>query len=120
MLFNSIDYILFLPIALIIYYFIPNKLKVIWLLLISYYFYMHWNAVYGILLFSCTSVTYVCGQLLEYYAENIKYRRICLVICCVIELGMLSIFKYLDFGINIWNRILGKWGGYINLDISIE
>ena len=40
MLFNSIQFILFLPLVLLVYYVLPDKIKHIWLLICSCFFYM--------------------------------------------------------------------------------
>ena len=40
MLFNSLEYMIFLPVVLTVYYIIPDKLKPAWLLICSYFFYM--------------------------------------------------------------------------------
>ncbi len=49
MQFNSIDFMLFFPIVALLYFVMPKKLKTVWLLLSSYYFYMSWNAdMFGI------------------------------------------------------------------------
>ena len=78
MLFNSLQYMIFLPIVLAVYYIIPDKLKHVWLLICSYFFYMCWNAVYALLILFSTTVTYLCALLLERArksAEN-KDRRL--------------------------------------------
>lgn len=64
MLFNTPQYLLFLPIVVIIYYILPGKVRYIWLLVVSYYFYMQWNPLYITLLFSCTLLTYVSGRII--------------------------------------------------------
>ena len=61
MLFNSIDFLIFFPIVVLVYFIIPKKIKYIWLLVASYYFYMGWNAKYALLLFFSTAVTYLSG-----------------------------------------------------------
>ena len=55
MLFNSGIFLLFFPIVVLGYFLLPKKAKNFWLLVSSYYFYMSWNAVYGLLLFGCTA-----------------------------------------------------------------
>ena len=61
MLFNSIQFLIFFPIVVALYYLIPKKVRYIWLLLASYYFYMSWNAKYALLLLFSTFVTYLSG-----------------------------------------------------------
>ncbi len=60
MLFNTVEYILFLPVVVVLYYLLPAKARPIWLLGISYYFYMQWDAKYVLLLFFCTLA--LCGR----------------------------------------------------------
>ena len=52
MLFNSIEFLLFFPITIIIFFMLPSKAKNVELLIMSYLFYMGWNAKYS-LLFDC-------------------------------------------------------------------
>lgn len=111
------QYILFLPIVVSIYYFLPSKLRNGWLLCVSYYFYMQWNPIYIMLLFSCTLITYTGGLVLEKlkrlhgeseYNSGKRNRKskLCLILCISISLGILFFYKYLLFGISLFNRIL--------------
>ena len=65
MQFNSIDFMLFFPIVVLLYFVMPKKLKTVWLLLSSYYFYMCWNAEYAILIGGSTVITYISGLLMS-------------------------------------------------------
>lgn len=70
MAFNSLQYIVFLLIMLVVYYLIPRKIKIIrniWLLAGSYYFYMQWNAKYALLILFSTIMTYVSGRIIAKY-----------------------------------------------------
>ena len=58
MLFNSLEFLLFLPVVTALYFVIPKKVRYIWLLLSSYFFYMCWNAKYALLMLFSTAVTY--------------------------------------------------------------
>ena len=40
MLFNSMEFLIFFPVVLLIYFIVPQKIKNLWLLISSYYFYM--------------------------------------------------------------------------------
>ncbi len=114
MLFNSIDFVVFFPVVLVIYYSIPIKCRYLWLLLSSYYFYMNWNPVYGLLLFFCTGLTYVGGLVLEKIREQDRedkklcQAKGCLALCLCLNLGVLCYFKYAGF-----------FGIYVNKLISI-
>lgn len=113
MLFNTPQYILFLPIVTIIYYCLPKKIRYIWLLIASYYFYMQWNPLYITLLFSCTVLTYVCARIIEYLKGNEeasyrKKKKLCFVTCIVLNVGILAFFKYTDFAISLLNHLLSR------------
>ena len=58
MLFNSLQFLIFLPVVLLLYYALPQKVRYLWLLAASYYFYMCWNASYALLIFFSTVVTW--------------------------------------------------------------
>lgn len=65
MLFNSIDFLIFFPIVILIYFLIPHRYRYIWLLLASYYFYMAWNPVFSLLMLASTLISYTGGILLD-------------------------------------------------------
>ena len=105
MLFNSTDFLVFFPIVLMIYFVIPRKMRYIWLLIASYYFYMSLSPHYLILLVILTLVTYFTGIIME--KSSPKVRKCLLVVCLVISLGMLAVFKYAGFVTNgAFNPIL--------------
>lgn len=104
MLFNSIDFLIFFPIVLIVYFVMPRKLRYIWLLLASYYFYMSLSPQYVILLLLLTLLTYFTGILIE--KSPPKMGKCCMVLCLIISLGMLGVFKYSGFVVDSINSIL--------------
>ncbi len=65
MLFNSINFLIFFPIAALFYFLIPHRFRYIWLLIASYYFYMSWNPVYALLMLTSTFITYLSGILID-------------------------------------------------------
>ena len=105
MLFNSIDFLVFFPIALIVFYIVPERFRHIWLLIASYYFYMQWNPAYALLLFGATLVTYVGALILE-KTSSARARKICLVTAIVIDLGILCYYKYSIMFMGYINKIL--------------
>lgn len=118
MLFNTPEYILFLPIVVFVYYLVPKRLRYLWLLVVSYYFYMQWNPIYLSLLFLCTLITYIGGLILE-RTKSIKMeteekssrrKKLCIILCIAISLGILGFFKYASFGISLFNRALSCIG----------
>lgn len=106
MVFNSIDFLIFFPIVVLIYAIIPRKIKYIWLLVASYYFYMCWNAKYAILIATSTLVTYLCAILVEKVGSKRAAKWI-MAGGFVSNLGILFFFKYFDFALANVNKVLG-------------
>ena len=106
MLFNSIDFLIFFPIVVLIYYVIPQRIRHIWLLVASYYFYMCWNAKYAILIIISTVVTYIAGILIQ----RVSHRKLVLAGSLVINLGILLYYKYADFLVSIIVRVFEHLG----------
>lgn len=100
MLFNSFSFLLFFPVVLLIYFIIPRKVRYIWLLISSYYFYMCWNVKYALLLLFSTGVTYVASLLLYKWMDRPKHKKAVVAVSLVVNLGILFVFKYLDFAID--------------------
>ena len=98
MLFNSVEFAIFLPIVFLIYWALSKNVKTqnVFLLLASYFFYCWWDWRYLSLIFLCSITNYAAGLLLM-KADSQKWRKIILAACCVISLGVLGIFKYYDF-----------------------
>ena len=124
MLFNSIDFLIFLPIVLVIYYIIPMKYKHIWLLISSYYFYMCWNAKYVLLIFVSTVITYLSGILIDKVEKTWpdvndigKYKKLILALSFVSNLGILFYFKYINFTLDIVTRVLSKMNISMNVPV---
>ena len=99
MLFNSIPFLLFFPLVCIFYFAIPStciKKRNIFLLIVSYYFYMNWEPVYALLLFTSTLITYLSAIGISYFAEK-RRRKACLVCSLILNLAILFLFKYFIF-----------------------
>ncbi|MFG6333896.1 MAG: MBOAT family protein, partial [Lachnospiraceae bacterium] len=97
--FNSINFMIFFPVVLALYFVIPKALRQIWLLAASYYFYMSWNARYALLIAASTLITYVSGIAIERYRDRGRTgRRLTVLFSCLgINLGILLFFKYGNF-----------------------
>ena len=96
MLFNSIDYILFLPVVVAAYFATPHRYRWVLLLAASYYFYMCWKAEYVFLILASTAIDYVAGIRIAAVTRQSK-RRAWLTASLVSNLGILFAFKYYNF-----------------------
>ena len=108
MLFNSLQFLVFFPVVLLITYVLPKRVRYIWLLVASYFFYMCWNAVYALLILASTFVTYVSGLLIDDLEFSDLDDRACerrqkLVIAAsfLINLGILFYFKYANAALDL-------------------
>ncbi|MBD5543225.1 MAG: MBOAT family protein [Lachnospiraceae bacterium] len=117
MIFNSIDYLLFFPVVVCLYFLMPKRLKNVWLLVVSYFFYMQWNAKYALLLAGSTFITYVGGLFIERFRNQGKEvpAKACLGFTFLLNLLILFFFKYINFAIDNINRLAGAAGAEINL-----
>lgn len=99
MLFNSIDFAIFLPIVFILYWFVTNKsLKLQNLLIVvaSYVFYGWWDWRFLSLIVFSTIVDYTVGRQLRNEENQLK-RKILLWTSILVNLGFLGFFKYYNF-----------------------
>ncbi len=99
MLFNSIDFAIFLPIVFILYWFVVNKnLKYQNLLIVvsSYVFYGWWDWRFLLLILFSTLVDYLVGRGLA-KQENKRIRKYLLWTSILVNLGFLAFFKYYNF-----------------------
>lgn len=110
MLFNSLSFLIYFPIVLLIYFVIPKKVRYIWLLIASYYFYMCWNAKYALLLLFSTAVTYVASLFLHKWRDRTGRKKAVIAVGLVANLGILFVFKYLDFAIDTLQSVCAKVG----------
>lgn len=102
MLFNSIEFALFLPLAFILYWFVFNKnLKAqnFFLVVISYFFYGWWDWRFLTLVLFSTLLDYTLGLLIQ-KQENQSRRKALLIISFLVNLGFLGFFKYFNFFID--------------------
>ena len=106
MLFNSIDFLIFFPIVLGIYFICPKKIRYIWLLISSYFFYMCWNPRLIFLLLGVTVISWLCGRGIESVREDTSKAKGFVALCSVILLGTLGYFKYTNFLIRTVNHIM--------------
>ena len=109
MSFNSIEFLIFLPIVLLGYWLLPHRYRKDWLLVASYIFYMSWNAWLIFLIVGTTLVSYMAGRMID-MTESVKVKNWLVAITLFVCLGALAIFKYLDFFTQSAFSLLGWFG----------
>lgn len=122
MVFSSILFLFrFLPIALLLYFIAPGKLKNLVLFLLSLVFYAWGEPVYVVLMLFSTVVDYTHGLLVQRFKEQGQMGKAKMVVLssAVINLFLLCFFKYSDFLINNINHIFGTTIANLNLGLPI-
>jgi len=112
MLFNSIEYGLFLTIVLFSYYFLPHRYQNIFLLFASYIFYSFWDVRFLSLIIISTLVDFTCGLCIERAreVEDLRTMKLFIVLSLSANLGILCIFKYFNFFIENAQLLLTSIG----------
>ena len=116
MLFNSIDFAIFLPIVFILYWFVTKKkLKLQNLLIVvsSFTFYGWWDWRFLYLMVGSASVDYIVGILLL-KQEIKKKRKLLLSFSIIVNLGILAFFKYFNFFTDNFVNVFSIFGTKFN------
>jgi alginate O-acetyltransferase complex protein AlgI len=107
--FVSLTYFIFLTAVFFLYWYIPDRNRNIYLLLVSCIFYACWNWRFLGLIMLSTVVSYFCGNYI-YQEDEIKKRKKWLICSIIINLGLLGYFKYADFFINNATALVSFFG----------
>ena len=116
MLFNSIDFAIFLPIVFLLYWFVANKnlkLQNFLIVVASYLFYGWWDWRFLSLILFSTQIDYSVGIRLS-KEDNISKRKILLWISILVNLGFLGFFKYYNFFLDNFVTAFSFFGTPIN------
>ena len=116
MLFNSIEFVLFLQIVFLLYWFVTNKnlsLQNILLLIASYFFYACWDWRFLFLLMFSTLLDYFTGLKMQ-HTENPKGKRFWFWLSITINLGFLGVFKYYNFFAESFAEAISHIGLQVN------
>lgn len=110
MLFNSLEYLLFFPLVLLVTHCLPRKARHVWLLAASYYFYMCWNVSYALLMLASTLVTWLCGlgvERLKAVEGSRRAQKAVIALGLAACLGILFFFKYFNFAADLVGSVIG-------------
>ena len=116
MLFNSIEFLVFLPIVFAIYWLLRNHLKLqnLFVVLASYVFYGWWDWRFLLLIAFTSLCSYASGLMIErsrHLTLDIGHwtfgAKFWMVANIVINLGILAVFKYYDFFVSEFGALFG-------------
>lgn len=116
MLFNSLDFAIFLPIVFILYWFLTNRnlrLQNFLIVIASYTFYGWWDWRFLSLIIFSTVVDYSIGALLS-KEERVLKRKVLLWTSIAVNLGFLGFFKYYNFFLDNFISAFSFFGMEIN------
>ena len=120
MVFSSTTFLcVYLPIVLLGYYICPKKGKNLFLLIFSLIFYAWGEPKYVLLMIFSIMINYAFGLLMDKHRANKKRLKLMLTLSVVIDLGLLSVFKYTDFIITNINSIFGAGFDLLNIALPI-
>lgn len=124
MLFNSFEFLIFLPAVFLLYWFVfkPLKWQNLFVVAASYLFYGWWDWRFLILIAITTFCSYASGLLIQKYAGRRTRRRIVCATNILLNLIILGIFKYLNFFGENFALLLDALGfkcDWVTLDILL-
>lgn len=120
MVFSSTIFLcVYLPLVLLGYYICPKKGRNLFLLIASLVFYAWGEPKYVFLMIFSILVNYIFGRLMDKNRGRQKRMKLLLVLSVVIDLGLLSVFKYTDFIITNVNAIFGASFDLLNIALPI-
>ncbi len=96
MQFNSLEYLIFLPLVVAAYFALPHRFRWALLLASSYYFYMCWKAEYVVLILLSTVIDYWAALQMDGCDKKLKRKKY-LIVSLIANLGLLVSFKYFNF-----------------------
>ena len=121
MIFNSIDFGIFLPLVFCCYWFLFQRslsAQNLFIVIVSYVFYGWWDYRFLSLLFFSSLVDYMVGVGLS-RTEAPSRRKLLLIISLTINLGLLGFFKYFNFFIDSFTEAF-TFFGYTISETSLE
>jgi len=112
MLFNSLEFFIFLPIVFVLYWFVCSKslkLQNVLVLIASYFFYGWWDWRFLSLIILSTIVDYLVG-LKIHQSTHKKSRKRWLWVSVIFNVGLLGFFKYFNFFVDSWVDMMAAFG----------
>lgn len=110
MTFNSGGFLIFYPIAILLYFALPKKLSRYSLLFMSCIFYLAWDISLIWLIFFTTAVSFVSSHIIE-RTEKKAVKRLCITVTLLACLGVLFFFKYYNFLAETLGWAIKEMGG---------
>ena len=110
MVFNSFAFLIFFPIFLLLYKVLPLKVRWVMMLIMSYIFYISWQADLLYLILFTTLVSYGCALLIEKFEGRRGLQKTFMITAIVASLAVLFFFKYFNFVATNVAALLASFG----------
>ncbi|HOJ78331.1 MAG TPA: MBOAT family O-acyltransferase [Bacillota bacterium] len=110
MLFNSLEFLIFFPLVIALYFILPHKFRWALLLLASCIFYMYYKPIYIVLLMFSAYLDYCVSIKMEETSSKQK-KKFYLLVSLIGNLGLLFIFKYFNFFNSLFGAAVTAFGG---------
>lgn len=116
MLFNSFEFLIFLPIVFLSYWFVFRRLwwRNLFVVIASYVFYSWWDWRFLILIVLTSLFSFISGLLLERYEGQRKLQKAVSATNIVLNLTILGIFKYYNFFVENLEALFGMMGFHLD------
>lgn len=121
MIFNSLQFLIFFPLVTVLYFAFPQRVRWVWLLVTSYYFYMCWNPRYAVLIATSTVITFLSGLLIERenrqadQVRRVRRKKLWVALSFLLNLAILFFFKYWGF----FSENVVALGGFLGVSIEL-
>ena len=110
MWFNSFSFLWFFPTVLLAYYGIPSwRIRKVFLLAASYFFYACWSPPFVLLLILSSTIDFCVGRALTITPDPFK-RKLLVSVSCISNFAILATFKYAGFFLSTWQSIAHSIG----------
>lgn len=116
MLFNSFEFLIFLPIVFLLYWFVfrGRKWRNLLVVIASYVFYGWWDWRFLFLIALTSLCSYGSGLLLEHYNGKRRIQKTVSAANIVLNLGILGIFKYYNFFVENLDALFSALGWHLD------
>ena len=114
MLFNSLEFLTFLPLVFLLYWFVfrGRRWQNLLIVIASYIFYGWWDWRFLLLIAFTTISSYASGLLIEYFADYRKKQQLISAFNIIVNIGILCLFKYYNFFVGNLDTLLVSTIGY--------
>ena len=111
-------FLLFLPVTLLLYWLLPFKWRRYWLLAASWFFYGWGGPMFVFIMLFSAVLDYTCGLIITKHRGRAPAKA-ALLASILVNLGLLSLFKYTDFFISVINGAFGTAIPFLHLPLPI-